>query len=215
MMLFFLIMKWYLSFRLVWYRRIIFLQNTGDRNIAILLFNNNFWKKNHLNHQAFERLICHGCSIGFCDKDRHGGITPVSPISGAAVNLSLCYLWGRYITWGPGSLGHARMYGADSRAACHPSELINVEQGLVFLICLIWAGQEAMALVEPPLVLSDGLTCAFLFSLPDSKMETSKRSHPLYMPSQPSEEYLWTEVCCFSSYHPIINSWSVVLPGLA
>lgn len=163
MMLFFLTKTWYLSFRLVWYRRIIFLQNSGDRNI-ILLFRKKRKKKkkNHLNHQAFERLICHGCSIGFCDKDRHGGITPVSPISGAAVNISLCYLWGRYITWGPGSLGHARMYGADSRAGCHPSELINVEQGLLFLICLIWFGEEAMALVEPPLVLSDGLTCAFL-----------------------------------------------------
>lgn len=54
------------------------------------------------------------------------------------------------------------MYGADSRASCHPSELINVAQGLVFLTCLISAGEEAMALVEPPLILSDGLTCAFL-----------------------------------------------------
>lgn len=35
---FFLTKRWYLSFRLVWYRRIVFLQNSGDRNIAIRLF---------------------------------------------------------------------------------------------------------------------------------------------------------------------------------
>lgn len=129
------------------FRRSIFHPKSVHDNIAMLLFSK---KKNHLNHQASERLIRHGCSIGFCDKDRHGGITPVSQISGAAVNLSLCYLWKRYITWGPDSLGHARMYGADSSAGCHLSELINVEQGPVFLICLIWAVEEAIARVEPP-----------------------------------------------------------------
>lgn len=54
------------------------------------------------------------------------------PIRAAAVDLSWCYLQKSYITWGPDSPGHAWMYGADSRAGCHPSGLINEELGPVF-----------------------------------------------------------------------------------
>lgn len=137
-----------------------------------------FSVKNRLNHQASERVIHHACSIGFCDKDRHGGITPVSPISWAAVNLSLCYLWKRYITWGPDSLGHARMYGADSRAGCHPISWLMWSRTQP-LICLIRAGDEAITLFAPPLVLSDGHTCGFRFCSQTGKWK-QENPHSIY-----------------------------------
>ena len=85
-----------------------------------------------------------------------------APIREAAVDLSWCYLRKRYITWGPDSPGHAWMYGADSRAGCHPSGLINEELGPVFNVFNMgrWRGRHtdgthpSLWLMKSPAVLS-------------------------------------------------------------
>lgn len=100
------------------------------------------------------------------------------PIRAAAVDLSWCYLRKSYITWGPDSPGHAWMYGADSRAGCHPSGLINEELGPVFNVFNMgrWRGRHtdgthpSLWLMKSPAALSLSLFNRY------SKIETHTRS---------------------------------------
>lgn len=108
-----------------------------------------------------------------------------TPIRGTAVDLSQCYLRKRYITWGPDSPGHAWMYGADSRAGCHPSGLINEEPGPVFNVFNMgrWRGRHtdgthpSLWLMKSPAALSPlSLSSSLSHILTDT--HTFKRTHP-------------------------------------
>lgn len=100
------------------------------------------------------------------------------PIRAAAVDLSWCYLRKSYITWGPDSPGHAWMYGADSRAGCHPSGLINEELGPVFNVFNMgrWRGRHTDG-THPSLWLMKSPAALSLFNR-YSKIETHTQWKP-------------------------------------
>lgn len=113
--------------------------------------------KNQSDHYPLERVFCHDCSTGLCDKAKQAGST----LAQSEKLQSICH----GVIWGKGILPRAST-APGMRGCMEPiAELVVIPLGWLMrsaaqcLMCLIWAADEAVTQTEPNVSLTDEVTC--------------------------------------------------------